>query len=319
LDLTGLLTAVVRNVAVILAIFLLPIGTPAQSKTDVALSRTVGIDHGIVLHYAEAGRGTPVIFVHGSLSDGEYWTDQIAPFSEHYRVFAYSRRYNYPNVNPTRHGYSAVVDAEDLAEFIHALHLRSTVVIGHSYGALTALFLAAKHPELVRALVLAEPPAMSLLAHVSGKQTAKGKMMLDDIERRMVAPMRREFGKGDRNAGVATFIDYVFDDPRAWEKLSESSRQQTMRDAHEWDVMMTTGSLFPKIEPQTIHKIQTPTLLLSGAQSYPFLALIMGELANLLPDNQSIVFPDAGHQMWYQKPMECRRDVEEFLERHGIR
>jgi pimeloyl-ACP methyl ester carboxylesterase len=101
--------------------------------------------------------------------------------------------------------------------------------------------------------------------------------------------------------------------------MSQSSKQQTMRNAHEWDVMMTRGTLFPEIKPQAIRRIRIPALLLSGAKSYPFLELIMGELANLLPDSQSIVFPDAGHQMWYQRPEECRTDVEEFLRHHGIR
>src|SRR5215467_16408863 len=36
-------------------------------------------------------------------------------------------------------------------------------LIGHSYGALTALYMAYQHPELVRTLVLGEPPVMSLL------------------------------------------------------------------------------------------------------------------------------------------------------------
>ncbi|MFX8743366.1 alpha/beta hydrolase, partial [Acinetobacter baumannii] len=85
-----------------------------------------------------------------------YWSDQIGPFAKHYRAIAYTRRYNYPNTNPARPGYSAVIDSDDLVAFIHTLHLGKVVVIGHSYGALTALFLAARHPEVVRALVLAE-------------------------------------------------------------------------------------------------------------------------------------------------------------------
>jgi len=299
------------NAAVILSFCFLPL----QEST---INRTINVGHGISLHYLEAGSGTPVIFVHGSLSDAEYWNDQIAPFAQHYHVFAYSRRYNYPNVNPSSRGYSAIADAEDLEGFIEALHLAPAVVIGHSYGALTALFLAAKHPELVRAVVLAEPPVISLLQDISGNESGKGKVMFEDIQRRMVNPMRRYFARGDRDAGVATFIDYVFGDSHAWEKMPESSRQQTMRDVHEWDVMMTRGILFPRIQPEAIRRIHVPTLLLSGAKSYPFLELIMSELARLLPDSQSIVYPDAGHQMWFQKPQECRHDVEDFLQRHGI-
>jgi non-heme chloroperoxidase len=293
-------------------------GSLAQKSAAEPQIRAASIGHGITLHYVEEGTGTPVIFVHGSLSDGGYWADQIGPFGKHYRAIAYSRRYNYPNVNPASPGYSAVVDAEDLAGFIYTLHLGKVVVIGHSYGALAALFLAAKHPELVRALVLAEPPAISLLRHLPSDEAKTGEAMFEDIQRRMVVPMQQAFRRGDRDAGIAAFIDYVFNDPHGWERMSESARKDTLRDAHEWDVMMTTGILFPNIEPTAIRRITAPVLLLSGAKSYPFLGLITEELARLLPNRETIVLPDAGHQMWYEAPDVCRADVEAFLARIGI-
>jgi pimeloyl-ACP methyl ester carboxylesterase len=308
----------VRIVTVTIVLALLSAHGGAVPNADAPILQTANIGHGLALHYVEQGTGTPLIFVHGSLSDGGYWADQIGPFAKHYRAIAYSRRYNYPNVNPVRRGYSAVVDAEDLAAFIHTLHLGKVVVIGHSYGALTALFLAAKHPELVRALVLAEPPAISLLMHLPSDEAKTGKAMFEDIQRKMVAPMQQAFRKGDHDAGIAAFMDYVFNDPHAWDKMPESAREDTLRDAHEWDVMMTTGILFPNIEPPTIRRITAPVLLLSGAKSYEFLGLITEELARLLPNRETIVLPDAGHQMWYQAPDVCRRDVETFLVHIGI-
>jgi non-heme chloroperoxidase len=308
----------VRIVTVTIVLALLSAHGGAVPNADAPILQTANIGHGLALHYVEQGTGTPLIFVHGSLSDGGYWADQVGPFAKHYRAIAYSRRYNYPNVNPVRRGYSAVVDAEDLAAFIHTLHLGKVVVIGHSYGALTALFLAAKHPELVRALVLAEPPAISLLMHLPSDEAKTGKAMFEDIQRKMVAPMQQAFRKGDHDAGIAAFMDYVFNDPHAWDKMPESAREDTLRDAHEWDVMMTTGILFPNIEPPTIRRITAPVLLLSGAKSYQFLGLITEELARLLPNRETIVLPDAGHQMWYQAPDVCRRDVETFLVHIGI-
>lgn len=101
--------------------------------------------------------------------------------------------------------------------------------------------------------------------------------------------------------------------------MPEPSRRQTLRDAHEWDVIMTTGTLFPDIEPAAIRKITAPVLVLSGAKSYPFLRSIDQELALLLPNNQDIVIRGAGHQMWYQQPEECRNDVERSLRRIHLR
>ena len=315
----GFLSGLRRRLIAVL--FLLALHSPhcvAQSNISAPIIQAVEIGNGITLHYVDQGKGVPVIFVHGSLSDGGYWADQVGEFAKHYRAIAYSRRYNYPNSNPVRAGYSAVTDAEDLAAFIGTLHLGRVVVIGHSYGALTALFLAAKHPELVRALVLAEPPAVSLLTHLPGDEAKTGKAMFEDIQRRMVMPMRQAFARGDRDAGIGVFIDYVFNDPHAWDQMSKSARDETLRDAHEWDVMMTSGILFPDIVPSTIRKISTPSLLLSGAKSYPFLGLISEELARLLPNREAIVVPDAGHQMWYQAPDTCREDVEAFLTNVGI-
>ncbi|MGH8201006.1 MAG: hypothetical protein ACREVO_11720 [Steroidobacteraceae bacterium] len=79
------------------------------------------------------------------------------------------------------------------------------------------------------------------------------------------------FAAGKRDEGVGIFIDYVLDDPRAWKKMSPADRADTMRDAHEWDVMMTSGTLFPEIDPAAIRKISPPVLVMSGGVSYKFL------------------------------------------------
>lgn len=310
---------IIVSLSFFFGIALLSAQRAAPPKVDAPTIRVADIGYGIALHYVDEGAGLPVIFVHGSLSDGGYWADQIPAFAAHYRAIAYSRRYNYPNENPVRPGYSAVVDAEDLASLIRTLRLGKAVIVGHSYGALTALFLTAKYPQLVSALVLAEPPAVSLLKHLPGREAKTGKAMFEEIHQRMVTPMRQAFAKGDRDAGIAVFIDYAFNDPHAWENMPEPSRKETLHDAHEWDVMMTTGTLFPDLEPRAVRKTTAPVLLLSGAKSYPFLGMITRELVRLLPKNQSIVVSDAGHQMWYQYPDECRKFVEEFLAQNGVR
>lgn len=298
---------------VILKVLLCAVLAAIIPDQTVPTIKTVAIGNGITLHYVEAGRGTPLIFVHGSLSDGGYWSNQIGEFAKHYHVIVYSRRYNFPNVNPSRPGYSAITDADDLSALIERLHLGKVNVVGHSYGALTALFLAVMHPEQLCSVVLAEPPAATLLNHLPTPETARGRAMFQDMQQRMVNPMKVEFSRGQREAGVATFIDYVFNDHRAWDKFSPAAKRQTMRDAHEWDVMMTRGTLFPDINPSAIARIRLPVLILSGGRSYPFLRLIDDELARLIPGSEQVIFPRDGHQMWYQEPVRSRQTVEAFL------
>lgn len=301
--------------ALLLVLSGVPSHLPAQTVQETQLTvRKVIVGHGVELHYVDRGTGVPVVFVHGSLSDGSYWNDQVNAFAKAgYRAIAYSRRYNPPNNNKTRPGYSAIVDAEDLAAFITKLRLGRVHVVGHSYGAFTALFLAARHPELVRTLVLAEAPAVSLLEHLEGEKAATGKAMFADIQDRMVRPMQAAFRKGDRESGLRAFINYVLDDPKAWEKMPDDAHQDMLDHAHEWDVMMTTGELFPVLEPQAVRKITVPTLLLSGEKSYRFLGLIDQELTRLLPHVRQIVLHGATHRMWFEQPEVCQNAVLGFL------
>jgi pimeloyl-ACP methyl ester carboxylesterase len=268
--------------------------------------RTYDLGRGVKLHGVEHGSGPLVIFVHGSLSDFDYWSSEVAAFGSTHRAIAYSRRYNWPNHNKAIAGYSAIVDALDLARLIERLNSGPAHLVGHSYGALTALFLAIRRPQLVRSLSLAEPPAVSLLDHLPGELAARGRAMRADIREHMEEPMRAAFIAGDRERGVAAFIDYVLG-PGAWAKMKPSAREETMRSAAEWDVMLTKGTLFPEVPRAAVQRVLAPTLLLSGAKSYPFLALTDGELARLIPRAHRLVVPNATHQMWLQAPETCRR------------
>lgn len=276
---------------------------PRSAFADALVDKSIGIGSGVSLHYVEEGRGRAVIFVHGSLADYGYWENEVPAFATRYHAIAYSRRYNLPNQNAAVDGYSAVTDAEDLAAFIKKLGLHDVDIVGHSYGALTTLILAIRHPELVHKIVLAEPPAVSLLPAA----------MRDDIQTRMVDPMQRAFRSGDRERGVEAFIDYVFRSPRAWQDMPPSSRVATLADAHEWDVMMTRGTLFPQITAEQVRSVRAPALILTGTKTYPFLRTIDDRLAPLLPNARHVLLTGAGHQMWYQKTLECRRLTEAFF------
>jgi hypothetical protein len=152
-----------------------------------------------------------------------------------------------------------------------------------------------------------------LLEHLEGEQAATGKAMFTDIEQRMVKPMKAAFQKGDRESGLRIFINYVLDGSNAWQKMPQDAHKDMLAHAHEWDVMMSSGELFPKMEPQAIRAITTPTLLLSGERSYPFLGLIDQELTRLLPHARRIILRGATHRMWFEQPDTCRNAVLDFL------
>src|SRR3954454_1325741 len=139
----------------------------AQAAHEVKVVRAGDVE----LHYVEQGTGVPIVFVHGSVDDYRSFEPQLEPLSKHYRVISSSRRYIFPNVaNAMSGNHSALVEAEDLANLLKALGAYPAHIVGHSYGAYTVLILAMQHPELVRSLVLAEPPLLRWLPSLPGGQ-----------------------------------------------------------------------------------------------------------------------------------------------------
>src|SRR5438309_867920 len=58
------------------------------------------------------------------------------------------------------------------------------------------------------------------------------------------------FQKGNRESGLRIFINYVLDDPNAWQKMPQDAHKDMLAHAHEWDVMRPPVSCFPKSNPR---------------------------------------------------------------------
>ena len=263
--------------------------------------RKVAIGDGVELHYVERGKGVAVLFVHGSLGDYATWDGQLGPFAERFHAIAYSRRYNYPNTNKVQSKHSAVVEAEDLAALIKKLKLGKVHLVGHSYGAYTALFLTVKYPQLVRTLTLAEPPVVFAGDHVG------------DAKVRLLKRARAAFAKGDPEDAVRIIVNSSREG--TYDKIPEPFRKQLLRNAQELEALVTSENMYPGLERDAVRKITVPTLLLSGEKSQPSQKSIDDELERLLPEKarQRVIIRDADHGMWFQQSAACRKAVLEFL------
>jgi non-heme chloroperoxidase len=286
----------------------------ATAQTSLKKVRVNGTE----LHYVERGKGVAVIFVHGGLEDYRVWQPQMREFSERYHTVAYSRRYNYPNnrVVP-RADYSAIVDADDLATLIKKLNLGPAHIVGVSYGAYVALFLAARHPELVRSLVLSEPPLMRLLSELEG-----GKAIFDEFMSTVWEPATRGFLVGPE-AGVKAAVDgfgelgYSGSDTKmTFEALSPMVRDPLMENALEWKALTISQDPFPDLPRSAIAHIKVPTLLLSGQRSLTLHGLIDTQLEKLLPLRERIIISNATHEMWNEYPEGCRNATLVFIGKH---
>ena len=267
--------------------------------------------NGVELHYLESGKGIPVIFVHGGLDDYRMWEAQVEPFSQNYRVIAYSRRYNYPNRNPhIRPDHSAIIEADDLAALIKSLKLGRVHVVGHSYGALTALFLAVKHPDLVRTLVLAEPPVLRW-----AQDKPEGRVFFDEFMDNLWRPAGDLFRRGEKEQALRLTIRY-FAGEGVFDQAPEVQRKYWMANLREWQALTTSRDAFPPLSRDDVRRIKAPALMLSGGQTLNILKFIDSELQPLLSNAERVILPNASHEMWGEQPEASRRAVLAFLSRH---
>ncbi|WP_203338042.1 alpha/beta fold hydrolase [Nocardioides limicola] len=278
---------------------------------EVAWAR---IGDGVELAYVERGDGEPVVLVHGSLADLGYWeqSEQLDRLSERRRVIAYSRRHNHPNRTAVSGSHSPMVEAADLAGLLDVLQLDRVHLVGHSYGAYTALVYALAHPDRLASLTLAEPPLLAWLPDIPGGDGIEEGFMSGVWE-----PLGRAFVDGGDEAGLEFTAQWYFQqtfdevDP-AWQTL--------MRDnVVEWRELARSPAAFARVDRAEVAALPVPTLLLSGGRNAGgYNDLIDAELLRLIPGAVRTVIADAGHEMFLEFPEESARALLEHLDRHPM-
>lgn len=98
-----------------------------------------------------AGTGTPILLLHGLASQRRFWNLVVADLVGR-PVCALDQRGHGDSDTPDE-GYDLPTVAADAATALDALGWSRAVVVGHSWGAVVALTLAARHPERVLAVV----------------------------------------------------------------------------------------------------------------------------------------------------------------------
>src|SRR5712675_850289 len=110
---------------------------------------------GFKLHYLEAGRGAPVVLLHGLGGDGSRWGPNIEPLAKDFHVFALDQ-IGFGASDKPRANYHTGMLAEFLVGFLKAAGISKASLVGNSMGAGVALYAAVHYPDMVDRIVLAD-------------------------------------------------------------------------------------------------------------------------------------------------------------------
>ena len=104
---------------------------------------------GTRLHYEEAGKGLPLIFVHEFSGDARSWEPQLRFFARRYHCIVFNAR-GYPpsDVPRARSKYSWRISVDDIADVLRHLRIRKAHIAGCSMGAYSALQFGLRYPAM---------------------------------------------------------------------------------------------------------------------------------------------------------------------------
>jgi pimeloyl-ACP methyl ester carboxylesterase len=144
-----------------------------------------------------------VVAAHGATDSGLCWARTVRAFESGGLVFAMPDARGHGASDKPADGYDYEHFADDLAGLIEALRVERPVLMGHSMGAATVAYVAARRPELARALVLEDPPFGSRRRWSAARRRRLAEMQVREIARRQ-APSREaliELGRNELHPG----------------------------------------------------------------------------------------------------------------------
>lgn len=120
-------------------------------RTELAPRERIG-----PIAWREAGKGPPVLLLHGIGLNADFWEPQIAVLRQRRWVVAADLP-GHGKSDPLPEGAGLDDFVAALAQFVKALGSPPLPVIGHAFGAMVALGLALDHPAKVAGLVALNP------------------------------------------------------------------------------------------------------------------------------------------------------------------
>jgi pimeloyl-ACP methyl ester carboxylesterase len=255
------------------------------------------------------GDGDAIVFVHGLGGSLNAWTP-LLPALGRFRCVRpelpgagrSTRAYALGEATPHRGRISAATHAEAVLRVCEVLGLSRMHLVGHSFGTIIALHVAAREPSRVRSLALfgamAEPPG-AMRENMLARAVAAREQGLFDIAEGIsqiaLSPSSRE----TQPVAVAYVRDSIAaQDPEGFARncIALAEAQSARLELVRCPVLIVNGD----------EDMVTP---LSGARQ------LAGRLVNGASPARVEVFGRCGHWPMLERPAESQRALREFLER----
>lgn len=237
----------------------------------------------------------PVLALHGHFGRARCFAPLAAALAPEHRVIALEQRGH--GRSDRGDGYGPDEYVADAAAFLRGLGTGPVVVLGHSMGGVVAFRLAARHPELVRALVVEEGGAYNRPPEVPHpvldvRDWPRRAATLDELRRGIEA-------RGIPDAGY--FLESAVERPDGWGLLFDHDAMVASQRAlvgDWWDDWLGSAC---------------PALLVHGPESFVLPTAMAREMAERRPGTVLRELPGCGHWAHDDDPAAFAAAVRAFL------
>lgn len=257
---------------------------------------------GVRYAYADTGCGASVLFGHGLSCDRHLFDAQVKALAEGYRCVSF----DWPGHGESdyrRGGWTLDDLAADTIVIVEALGLAPAVLVGLSQGGMAFARVAARRPELVRALVLVDTTAR---AEEAGRAEA-----LVQNSRRIAAATDTERVTFYRDFALPAFFS------RGWLDANPAAAEVELRRRLEHDRTGYQLAVQAVATRAAMHdlvaSISVPTLVVVGEVDTLTPADHARELHDLIPASRLAVIPAAGHHTPLEQPAMVTQLLADFL------
>ena len=238
---------------------------------------------GSQVFYEMSGNGEPLLLLHGGFGTTQDFASQTPELAKRFKVVAFERPGN-GHTADTNERYSFPDLAEYTADFIEALGLGPTNLVGWSDGAIISLLVATSRPGLVKRLV-----------SVSGLFDTNAQSPRD---REWIASATPESFRKSQAALVKRYDDVTPDGPGHFPVVFKKTMRMWLAE--------------PNIKKEELSRITAPTLVMAADRDGVPAEHTL-ELFRSIKNSQLCIIPGATHFLLSEKPRATTRAILDFL------
>jgi pimeloyl-ACP methyl ester carboxylesterase len=261
------------------------------------------------LYYEVAGKGEPIVFIHGSFGDRRFWDFQLKALSKKFKVLRYDIRGFGKSALPKEEEFYR--DCDDLLALMNCLKIERAHVCGLSYGSFVAIDFALAYPQKCLSLIPIGP-------RVAGDDLAEYKASSDSL--RTIIAKTIDLLKS-RSRKEATDFLWAGDNILSKSVQSSAARDVLLRMGYEyswWRHLHPSKRAYAFPEAiKHLSEIKMPTLVITAEYDLQICKQVASILAKEIPGAKLISIQDAGHIMNMDKPEQFNNTMSKFIRKQS--